>query len=99
MFVLADGVGNFFRKFSVGFYNRVSSVSFRFTEQTHEEADIVVGNYERLWNGQRFAAASHTSFSEKNPDSEDFRFQGFFSVGTLSYVWGKLYRKQFLRQH
>ena len=65
----------------------------------HEEADIVVGNYERLWNGQRFAAASHTSFSEKNPDSEDFRFQGFFSVGTLSYVWGKLYRKQFLEKN
>ena len=65
----------------------------------HEEADIVVGNYERLWNGQRFAAASHTSFSEKNPDSEDFRFQGFFSVGTLSYVWGKLYRKQFLEEN
>ena len=65
----------------------------------HEEADIVVGNYERLWNGRRFAAASHTSFSEKNPDSEDFRFQGFFSVGTLSYVWGKLYRKQFLEKN
>ena len=64
----------------------------------HEEADIVVGNYERLWNGRRFAAASHTSFSELNPDSEDFRFQGFFSVGTLSYVWGKLYRKQFLEK-
>ncbi|MGN9059201.1 glycosyltransferase family 2 protein [Mediterraneibacter faecis] len=65
----------------------------------HEEADIVVGNYERLWNGRRFAAASHTSFSELNPDSEDFRFQGFFSVGTLSYVWGKLYRKQFLEKN
>ena len=65
----------------------------------HEEADIVVGNYERLWNGRRFAAASHTSFSELNPDSEDFRFQGFFSVGTLSYVWRKLYRKQFLEKN
>lgn len=64
----------------------------------HEEADIVVGNYERLWNGRRFAAASHTSFSELNPDSEDFRFQGL-SVGTLSYVWGKLYRKQFLEKN
>ena len=65
----------------------------------HEEADIVVGNYERLWNGRRFAAASHTSFSELNPDSEDFRFQGFFSVGTLSYVWGKLYRRSFLEKN
>ena len=43
--------------------------------------------------------ASHTSFSELNPDYEDFRFQGFFSVGTLSYVWGKLYRKQFLEKN
>ena len=32
-------------------------------------------------------------------NSEDFRFQGFFSVGTLSYVWGKLYRKQFLEKN
>lgn len=31
--------------------------------------------------------------------SEEFRFQGFFSVGTLSYAWGKLYRREFLRNH
>lgn len=61
-----------------------------------ENGDIVIADYERLWNERRLNAASHTAFSEKNPDSEDFRFQGFFSVGTLSYVWGKLYRRQFL---
>lgn len=63
------------------------------------KADIVVGNYVRLWNGQQLKAASHEAFSKENPDSEDFRFQGFFSVGTLSYAWGKLYRRQFLNQN
>lgn len=61
-----------------------------------QNADIVVGNYARLWNKRRLHAASHTVFSGEDQDSEDFRFQGFFSVGTLSYVWGKLYRRQFL---
>lgn len=60
------------------------------------DADITVSNYERLWDGQRLSARSHACFSSKDIQSEDFRFQGFFSVGTLSYVWGKLYRKAFL---
>ena len=63
------------------------------------KADIVVGNYVRLWNGQQLKAVSHEAFSKENPDSEDFRFQGFFSVVTLSYAWGKLYRSQFLNQN
>ena len=55
------------------------------------DGDIVVGNYQRLWNGKILPAASHKTFSELPVKSEDFRFQGFFSVGTLSYVWGKMY--------
>ena len=62
-------------------------------------ADIVVANYMRLWKGKRLNAASHVCFSEKNQQTEDFRFQGFFSVGTLSYVWGKLYRRSFIEQN
>lgn len=41
----------------------------------------------------------HQSFALCSPSSEEFRFQGFFSVGTLSYAWGKLYRREFLRNH
>ena len=62
-------------------------------------ADIVVGNYKRLWNGRLLPAASHKAFSELPVKSEDFRFQGFFSVGTLSYVWGKMYRASFLQEN
>ena len=62
-------------------------------------ADIIVSNYVRLWNGKILPAAGHDSFSVYSPDSEEFRFRGFFSVGTLSYVWGKLYRKSFLDQN
>lgn len=61
-------------------------------------ADIVVSNYERLWKGKHLAATSNEIFSEKDRESKDFRFQGFFSVGTLSYVWGKMYRREFLER-
>lgn len=62
-------------------------------------ADIVVSNYERLWKGKHLAATRNETFSGKDRDSKDFRFQGFFSVGTLSYVWGKMYRREFLERN
>lgn len=62
-------------------------------------ADIIVCNYERLWNGKHLPATSHEVFSKREKETKDFRFQGFYSVGTLSYVWGKLYRKEFLEKH
>lgn len=58
--------------------------------------DIVVCDYERLWKGKLLPAASHSTFSKYGTDTEEFRFRGFFSVGSLSYVWNKLYSKQFL---
>lgn len=66
-------------------------------EQT--DADIVVSNYARLWKDKILPATKHQSFALCSPSSEEFRFQGFFSVGTLSYAWGKLYRREFLRNH
>lgn len=62
-------------------------------------ADIVVSNYARLWNDKVLSAAKHETFALCSPLSEEFRFQGFFSVGTLSYVWGKLYRSEFLKKN
>lgn len=59
-------------------------------------SDIIISNYARLWGEKILPAAGHELFSVYNPDSEEFRFRGFFSIGTLSYVWGKLYRKSFL---
>lgn len=70
-----------------------------FKKAVQTKADITVANYERLWDGHFLPAQSHRCFSSKDTQSEDFRFQGFFSVGTLSYVWGKLYRKQFLNKN
>lgn len=63
------------------------------------EADIVISNYARLWDGKMLPAVKHSAFSTYSPLSEKFRFQGFFGVGTLSYVWGKLYRRSFLTHH
>lgn len=62
-------------------------------------ADITVCNYERLWKGKLLQAAKLSQFAEFSSDSEEFRFRGFFSIGTLSYVWGKLYRRTFLEEH
>ena len=59
-------------------------------------ADIVVSNYARLWKERFLPAETHLNFSVCDRNSEEFRFRGFFSVGTLSYVWGKLYRRSFL---
>ena len=54
----------------------------RMAEQT--DADIVVANYARLWNGKMLPAVSHESFSRYHRDSQEFQFRGFFSAGTLS---------------
>ena len=64
-----------------------------------EEADIVVGNYDRLLDGRRVPARPHGFTADTDPTTEDFRFQGFFSGGHLAYVWGKMYRKGFLEEH
>ena len=61
--------------------------------------DIAVGNYCRLWDGRIMEATKHSAFSGMDPGSGHFRFSGFFSVGTLSYVWGKAYRHSFLKEH
>lgn len=62
-------------------------------------ADLIVSNYARLWGKNVLPAQKHSAFSRFAPDTEEFRFRGFFSVGTLSYVWGRLYRAEFLREH
>ena len=63
------------------------------------DVDIIVSNYVRLWNGRTLPAVRTDSFSLSGPASEWFRFQGFFAAGTLSYVWGKLYKKEFLEKN
>lgn len=65
----------------------------------NSSADILVGNYMRLWKGNLLPAKSHVSFSGFDRENEAFLFQGFFSEGTLSYVWCKMYRHSFLKSH
>lgn len=69
----------------------------RAAEQTG--VDIVISNYARLWEERILPAVKHRAFSVYSPSSEEFRFQGFFGTGTLSYVWGRLYRRSFLMQN
>ena len=63
------------------------------------EVDVVVSNYARLWEERILPAVKHSAFSVYSPSSEEFRFRGFFGNGTLSYVWGRLYRRSFLTQN
>lgn len=63
------------------------------------EVDVVVSNYARLWEKRMLPAVKHSAFSVYSPSSEEFRFRGFFGNGTLSYVWGRLYRRAFLTQN
>ena len=61
-------------------------------------ADIEVCNYARLWNGRILPAADCRFMQDLKQDGAEFRFQGFFAAGMLSYVWGKLYRREFLEK-
>ena len=66
---------------------------------TASQTDICVGNYCRLWNGKLLHATSHRAFSRYPQNKLSFLFTGFFSVDVLSYVWAKLYRKDFIVGH
>lgn len=68
-------------------------------EAVRSQADIIVGNYHKDMKGLLVPAKKHSCYSETDPFTEDFRFQGFFSIGHLSYMWGKLYKRAFLIHH
>lgn len=61
--------------------------------------DITVGDYARFWKGRSLPAASAAELTAFDRESAEFRFRGFYSGGSLSYVWGKLYRRAFLENH
>lgn len=63
------------------------------------EADIIMGNYMRLWNERLLPVEASEPLESLNQQTEDFYFKGFFSCGGLSYVWGKLYRRSFLEKN
>lgn len=65
-----------------------------------EDCDIAVADYARLWKERLLPTASSAAeLAAWDRESRAFRFRGFYSVGCLSYVWAKLYRRAFLEQH
>lgn len=68
-------------------------------EAVKTQADIIVGNYHKDMKGLLVPAKGHGYNSETDPFTEDFRFHAFFSLGHLSYMWGKLYKRSFLINH
>lgn len=62
-------------------------------------ADILAGNFCYYKNGHIFQAKKHHLKSGSYVKTKEFRFQGFYRFGHLSYVWGKMYKKSFLKEH
>lgn len=62
-------------------------------EQT--DADIVVSNYARLWDGKLLSTVKTQSFALSGPLSEDFCFQGFFFCGNVVVCMGKTLQTKF----
>ena len=56
------------------------------------------GKYHR-WKENGESVECRSSLEDEDPDSIAFRFKGFFQSGSLSYNWGKLYRREFLTEH
>lgn len=61
-----------------------------------EAADIVISDYSRLIRGEKYKAEQCKAFMKYDADSVRFCFSAFFSVGNMSYVWAKLYRRAFI---
>jgi|BioPla2DNA2_1021312.scaffolds.fasta_scaffold00965_18 glycosyltransferase involved in cell wall biosynthesis len=68
-------------------------------EALKTKADIVVGNYHKDIAGALVPAKEHGFNSGMDQSTEDFRFYSFFSVGHLSYMWGKIYKRDFITSH
>ena len=95
-----DGVAPFYKDWPVWIFITDEDVFRRYINIAEQiKTDIIVSNYSRIWKEKILPAADHSLFSMCSSDSEEFRFRGFSSVGTLSYVWGKLYRKSFLNEN
>lgn len=72
-------------------------ISKLYAEIKKNGADIAVGNYFRERDGKHMDAGRHGFSDSTDTDDSEFRYRGFFSNGILSYVWGKLYLADFIR--
>lgn len=62
-------------------------------------ADILVGNF-CLYHDQKAGKVKHHHLkSGSYVHTFEFRFNAFYRFGHLAYLWGKLYRKEFLKQN
>lgn len=69
------------------------------SKATKTQADIIVGNYRKLQGKECLGINEHHFHEDAVMDSPDARFSGFYRYGHLAYVWGKLYRREFLIGH
>ncbi|MCR4624654.1 MAG: glycosyltransferase [Lachnospiraceae bacterium] len=61
-------------------------------------ADLVVGCFRRFNEKGKSEINSHHLETGEDIFDPDFRFRGFYQYGHLAYDWGKLCRKEFLRE-
>lgn len=60
------------------------------------QADIVCGSFRKVTEAGVSDVNYHHLDELDIHDSVEFRFRGFFQYGHLGFIWGKLYRKQFI---
>lgn len=77
------------------FYNE-TSLERMVRSLSVENGDVLVSNYVRKVEDELISVMNHGFSEQTDVLSEDFRFTGFFSRAHLSFVWAKLYRKEFL---
>ncbi|MCR5546341.1 MAG: glycosyltransferase [Lachnospiraceae bacterium] len=80
------------------FYNE-TSLERMLRSLTAEKGDVLVSNYVRKVEDEIIPVVNHGFTERDDVLSEDFRFKGFFSQAHLSFVWAKLYRKEFLEEN
>lgn len=69
----------------------------KMVEQAYQNhADIVAGNYVREMDGKIVSANRHGFTEETKEQDLAYRFDAFFSGGSMAYLWGKIYRRSFL---
>lgn len=72
----------------------------RMMECAHStKADIVCGSF-RIFSEENTSDTNYHHLSEmQNTKCAEFRFRGYYQYGHLGFVWGKLYKKEFLTKH
>lgn len=70
-----------------------------YDQLTSKGGDVLICDYYRRIEGELVEAHPHGYDAKTDVSSGDFRFTSFYSGGNLAYLWGKLYRTSYVKEH